>query len=348
MRTLLIALALVCATAYAMPIKNPELTYKTDYQPVGAFQLFQDYIKDYQKQYASVEEFAERYVHFQENLQMIAELNRSNGLATYGVNKFTDMSPEEFKAAYLGFDPKMSTPPAARVRRPRRNLNATAVDWRTKGAVSAVKDQAQCGSCWAFSATEEIESMWFLGGHTMELLSPQQIVSCDTTDYGCQGGWTTDAFNYVKKAGGIEDNADYPYTSGGGVTGVCKVNSAKFHVKITGFEYATPPCQQGGSCTTQDETTMAKNCASTGPISVCVNAASWQFYTGGIITDNCPGAWDDLDHCVQVVGYNTSGSTQYWIVRNSWNTNWGEQGYLYVAVGQNLCGIADLATIVTV
>jgi len=208
-----------------------------------------------------------------------------------------------------------------------------------------VKDQQQCGSCWAFSATEEIESAWFLSKKTLPVLSPQQIVSCDTTDAGCNGGDTITAYQYVQSAGGLESDSAYPYTSGGGDSGTCKFDKSKVVATVGGFTYATPPCTD--SCTHQNETTLA-NSLLDAPVSICVYAESWQNYNSGILKTNCPRSYSDLDHCVQLVGFNFAGTTPYWIVRNSWNTDWGVAGYIYIESGTNLCGIADEATIVTI
>jgi len=228
--------------------------------------------------------------------------------------------------------------------------NSTLVDWRTKGAITPVKDQGQCGSCWAFSATEQIESNWFLAKGSLPVLSPQQITSCDKTDLGCNGGDTPTAYAYVQKAGGIETEKAYPYTSGtSGATGTCKFAAGSVAATISGFTYAVNPCSD--SCTKQDETTFAANVEAKGPASICVNAEAWQLYDSGIISASACGgkAYTDLDHCVQLVGLNLQNTNSpYWIVRNSWGTSWGEQGYIYVAKGQNACGVADEATFVTI
>jgi len=218
----------------------------------------------------------------------------------------------------------------------------TTFDWRDKGAVTDVKDQGQCGSCWAFSATEEIESMWFLSNGSLPILSPEQIVDCDTVDQGCNGGDTVTAYQYVEQAGGLETDSDYPYTEGGD----CNADSSEFVASISGFNYATPPCTD--SCDSQDEDTLQSNLASTGPVSICVDAEIWQTYSGGVIepSDGCDYDYTSLDHCVQLVGYDQDDTGTYWIVRNSWNTDWGDNGYIYLRRGGNVCGVADEATIV--
>merc|ERR1711998_522988 len=162
-------------------------------------------------------------------------------------------------------------------------------------------------------------------------------------DDGCNGGDTPTAYNYVKKAGGIVSEKEYPYSSGKGKTGRCKKNDLSPKVvKIKGFTYATPPAlaETGKK---PDEDKMAQNIATKGPASVCVDAESWQNYKKGVVTRTCK---KQLDHCVQAVGYNKEAAKPYWIVRNSWNTDWGVDGYIYVGMGGDYCGIADEATIV--
>jgi len=199
------------------------------------------------------------------------------------------------------------------------------VDWRTKGALTHVKDQGQCGSCWAFSATEAIESYAHLSGkHPLYTLSPQQITSCDKTDGGCNGGSPSRAYAYVHNAGGIETEASYPYTSGRGVTGTCHVDTSKFVVKVT-----------GSHAVARGEPSL-QTALNNGPVSVCVAANAFQTYHGGILA-SCPGT---IDHCVQAVGY----TADYWIIRNSWGTGWGEAGFLRLKRGANLCHVADDVT----
>jgi len=209
------------------------------------------------------------------------------------------------------------------------------LDWRVKGAVTPVKNQEQCGSCWAFSVAENVESQWILAGHgnnkTVDL-APQQIVDCDQSDAGCNGGDPPTAYEYLMSTGGLESESAYPYTA---EDGTCRFNKAAVSAKISNWKYATSG---------DDETTLQNNLASWGPLSVCVDAASWQDYAGGIM-----GGWqcawiNILDHCVELVGYDTTASTPYWIVRNSWGTDWGENGYIRLEMWDDTCGIAMEAT----
>jgi len=345
MKAILVAVAVATLLVLASAV---EFSYpKSDYEPDAKFTAFQDYVVRFGKKYQNVEEFTLRYSNFLDSLERVAKLNK-DGRNVYGVTKFSDMSPAEFKKQYLGFNPtKAPKPTKAKIAPAPKSPNATSADWRDKGAVTAVKDQQQCGSCWAFSATEQIESNWFLAGNDLIELSPQQIVSCDTTDAGCSGGWTTSAYQYVQGAGGLDLDSDYPYTSGAGDSGTCDDPlPANPTATISGFSYAIPPCQD--DCTNQDEDTMADVLAATSPLSICVDAETWQDYSSGILSDNCPSAYTDLDHCVQAVGFDTTGTTPYWIVRNSWNTDWGEEGFIRIAMGSNLCGVGDLATYVDI
>jgi len=326
-------------------------TYTSDYHPDAQFTAFTQFITRFNKKYTNIAEFADRFTKFQASLQRIAQGN-ADGRNVFGVTQFSDLSPEEFRASYLGFKPELTpnapTMKSRRIREVGAVPKVADVDWRNNGTVTPVKDQGQCGSCWAFSATEAIESAWLMAGNSQQILAPQQIVSCDTTDSGCDGGWPTSAYQYVQSAGGIETDAAYPYTSGdNGDSGTCSFDQTQVAVQISGFTYATPSCED--DCDNQDEITLANNLATGGPVSVCVDAETWQDYSGGVLTD-CDHAYTDLDHCVQAVGYHidSNPTNSYWIVRNSWAASWGESGYIRLSFGANTCGLADLATQVTI
>jgi len=220
------------------------------------------------------------------------------------------------------------------------NASATAasIDWRTKGAVTAVKNQGQCGSCWAFSATEQLESDYFLQYGTLKELSPQQITSCDTTCLGCNGGNPILAWQYVNTFGGQEPKGDYPYVSGiTGATGACKSTLSEVTEDVSstiGYMISDAPSME------RDMLLQIQD----SPMSITVDATLWQTYESGIITASS-GCGTSIDHAVQVVGYNAPQN--YWIVRNSWGETWGEAGYVYVEQGHNVCGITSQATITT-
>jgi len=245
-----------------------------------------------------------------------------------------DLTAEEFKRYYLLKNP-VNTDKSLKPYTPIdvEKVNApTSFDWRTKNAVTPVYNQQQCGSCWAFSITENIESMWYLAGNTLTSLSMQQVVDCDTSDDGCNGGDPPTAYQYVISAGGLDTYSSYPYTA---QDGSCQFSQSNVAAHISNWAYATQ---------SENEDNMVAYLYQNGPLSICVDAESWQYYSGGVIMKGS-GCGNSLDHCVQAVGYSVSSSgTPYWIVRNSWGTDWGLNGYLYVERGQNVCGIAQEAT----
>lgn len=324
---------------------------------------WQKFKAEHNKVYASKEHELNRFNIFQSNLARAAELQRLNPEASFGVTKFSDLHPTEFKRQYLNYRPAVGDAALLRknvsVTAPRRHRHAAAIptsyDWRRPDngrpvGVTPVKDQGQCGSCWAFSATEAVESAWILSGKPAAVLAPEQTVDCDTTDGGCDGGDTVSAFAYMKTAG-VMSEVSYPYTAGdSGSAGTCQYSASKVIAKIQGFTYATPGCDD--ACKKQDEDLLATNLYNKGPVSICVDASTWQSYQSGILTSasGCGSAYDSLDHCVQLVGYGVESVSgkKFWSVRNSWNTNWGEQGYIRLAYGANTCGVADEATQVTI
>jgi len=283
-------------------------------------------MQDHSKQYDSDEEFLHRFAIFRDNMKKIEQLNADSDGAIYGITQFSDLTPHEFKTLYLMTRLPVNnvsdywTPP---------NVQAPAsFDWRTKGGVTPVKNQGQCGSCWAFSATENIESVYQIGGHPIPSLSPQQVVDCDKDCYGCGGGWPYKAFNYVTKTGGQDTEASYPYT---GRDGTCKFKPGSVGAKIKGYHTIS-----------RDEHQIQTGLSTTAPFSVCVDASQWSHYKGGVMRSTQCGR--GIDHCVQLVGYDSSANPPYWIVRNSWGTGWGISGYIYLEMWKDTCAMAESVT----
>jgi len=287
--------------------------------------MWEEFKKAHSKAYSTMEEETMRFGFFIENMKIVDDRNSkellAGGSAVHGITKFSDLSQMEFEKRYLSADKAMKKVGEVVTELPPYSGPDALVDWSGK-LTTPVKDQGYCGSCWAFSATEQIESdvMRTLG--KSYVLSPQQITSCATSAYGCNGGWTEVAYSYVKSAGGIELNSDYPYSSYYGATGTCKATASKFVATVTSYT------------TISGETNMANYVKATGPLSVCLDASSWNSYTGGIMTS----CGNNVDHCVQAVGVDTSS---YWKVRNSWGTSWGESGYIRLAYGKNTCDITN-------
>jgi len=287
--------------------------------------MFEAFKKDHAKKYENMDEEMSRFKIFVENLKAIDERNaaerKANGSAVHGINKFTDLTREEFSGRFLGYvkSDANSTATVANIPKSEGNI---AVDWAGV-YTTPVKDQGYCGSCWAFAASEQIESdaMRTLG--VTYTLSPQQLVECDRTSMGCNGGLQERAYNYVKRAGGIEEEVNYPYTSGeDGSAEACSADSKKFVLTVT--EYTT--IKTG-------EADMATYMKGAGPLSIAIDASTWSSYTGGIMKS----CGEDINHAVQLVGVDQGAG--YWKVRNSWSADWGESGYIRLAYGEDMCGI---------
>jgi len=215
-----------------------------------------------------------------------------------------------------------------------------ALDWTSLGATSPVKDQGDCGSCWAYSVTEGVESGLFMTSGKIVELSPQQIVDCDQggSDYGCDGGDVDTGTEWVESAGGLALVKDYPETSpDSGREGQC--SSVQNVVKVTKYNWAIPSCTSN-SCDGQKESDMMAGLNEFGPLSICL-AADWSGYKKGVFTGTCSHKYSAADHCVQLVGYDSTGSKPYWKVRNSWGSSWGEGGHIRLPMGVNSCGVAN-------
>jgi len=208
----------------------------------------------------------------------------------------------------------------------KRNLSSlTAIDYRKY--FLAIRNQGQCGDCWAFAATGAVEgNLGKKGGKPISgYLSPQQLCDCSTADYGCNGGYLDAPLAYIQQSG-VEPDVNYPYTA---VQGTCKYNSSLAKQKITGYSFCS---NYYTSATYQCNFTKIYNLLTQGPISVGIDGGTsgFQFYTSGIFS----GACTENDHAVILVGYGVSGTTQYWIVRNHWGPYWGMSGYIEVQVNE--------------
>jgi C1A family cysteine protease len=278
---------------------------------------------------------------FVANDLVIAAHNAGNSTYTLGHNQFSGLTHSEFKAMYLSA-PMPARPVGADVHRAGDTAPPASVDWTTKGAVTAVKDQAQCGSCWAFSTTGGLEGAFFLSKGKLQSFSEQQLVSCATAsgNQGCNGGLMDKAFAWEQSQGGLCSETDYPYTSGAGATGTCKAGcKAVAGSKISKF-------------TDVEKTEAAMTSAvAQQPVSIAIEAdqQSFQLYASGVVTGKCG---TQLDHGVLAVGYGTDGSTKYWKVKNSWGATWGMEGYVLLERGNpqagGQCGILMSASYPTI
>jgi len=285
---------------------------------------FLSWKQKYNKRYASQAEHDQRFQNYLVSIETVAALNKNSVNVTYGLNSLADLTNEEFKVR-LGYKPaQVQLVYPALAKAPLDQAPST-FDWcLTQGKCTPIKDQGQCGSCWAFATTENIESVWAIAGGSAPLtpLAPQEIVDCDSGEQGCNGGDPSQAYPWVAQEGGMDTEASYPYTA---ESGTCNFNPANVAAKISGANNAF-----GGS-----ESQMAANLAATAPFSIIVDASSWQYYTGGILPASQCGS--SLDHAVIAAGYDLNN--QFWNVRNSWGTGWGENGYIRLQFGANTCGL---------
>lgn len=293
---------------------------------------FSNWTAEYNKSYASPSEYAYRRAIFNYNLQIINDHNEyGNATWSMGLNQFADLTGDEFKHQYvtggyfvnpLSF---LSESEAANAVAYAVALPAS-VDWTQHGAVTPVKNQGQCGSCWAFSTTGSVEGAHFLANKTLVSLSEQQLVDCSGPEgnQGCNGGLMDYAFQYIIDNHGITAEAVYPYK---GVDGTCQ-KAEKASATISSFVDVTP------NSDTALMTAIAQQ-----PVSVAVEADqnSFQFYSGGVMTGACGTS---LDHGVLAVGYGTDSDSgdDYYKVKNSWGSSWGEEGYIRLGRGSSYNG----------
>ena len=319
------ALALVGVVATVLSVSQ------YDSSAINAFELedveFKNFLVSYSKSYSSFEEYKLRYQIFQDNLKKIRSHNAKQTTWTMGVNKFADLTAEEFISTlnyrasnldHLEIEEETEEETEEEMLESPKSLN-----WYKKGFVTEVKDQASCGSCWAFSATGALESAWALAGYNLTEFSEQQLVDCageEYGNYGCEGGFQSSAFDYVLE-NGLALEVDYPYN---GVDGECQDFNVTAVVNIKKYKMVKA----------NNESQMLKDLLKR-PLSVAVDASQWQFYESGIMTDKeCQ--YEQLNHAVLLVGYGTekikekkkTKNIDYWTVKNSWSNAWGEEGFI--------------------
>jgi C1A family cysteine protease len=304
----------------------------------------------YEKKYElNSEEAIRKYKVFKSNLKVIEEVNSKNLSYKFGINQFTDLTPEEFKSKYL-MDPlqkkTMLTDGIKNLRSealeegspdyfdlnadkdeesvetPQKdeliNLGAfSPLDWRR--LFGPARDQGECGSCWTFSTAGVVEAAYCRKTGVKEYLSTQQMVDCDTSNNGCNGGDFNRAFNYIKNNGLMRDR-EYPYKA---LKQTCSINSTSLRKKILSFKF----CSNYWStlslkCSSDKVYSLLKN----GPLGVGIDGTVIQMYESGIFDESC----SEDNHAVILAGYGVENGVEYWLVRNSWSRYWGEDGYIRV------------------
>merc|ERR1719345_184709 len=334
------ALSALVAVAAAAPHRET-VSVSAKVQP-----SFSEFKATHGKSYVSPNEDEKRSAVFADNVEYMNQHNAkyAAGAVTFylGVNEFSDLSHDEFKALYVG--------PKIPVRNATHQLNlaekklrvkmtgtADAVDWRTKGAVTPVKNQGQCGSCWSFSTTGSLEGAWEIATKKLVSLSEEMLVDCSKQNHGCGGGSMDLAFQYVEKNGLCTEDS-YKYIAGGGKAGTCKASSCTKGLAagaVTGFHDVGANSEQN-----------MMSALALGPVSIAVEAdkATFQSYRSGIMTGLCG---TNLDHGILAVGYGTDSGSKYWWVKNSWGEQWGISGFGKLERGKGgggECGLLMAAT----
>lgn len=320
--------ALVCVALLA----GSAMAAQTEAEYQSAFTTW---MQTHKKSYGH-EEFRARYHVWRENMNFIENFQGQHQVA---MNEFGDLSKAEFAKYYLGvrMNANKKAGEHAVASTGPKNVNGPAsVNWVSKGAVTGVKNQGQCGSCWSFSTTGSTEGCHEISGKSLVGLSEQNLIDCSVSygNQGCNGGLMTQAMEYIIANKGIDSEASYPYTTSG--PNQCQFNRANVAATLSSYTNV-----QSG-----DEADLADKIVS-GPVSVAIDAShsSFQFYSGGVYYEpDCSST--QLDHGVLAAGYGVDGGSKYYLVKNSWGASWGLQGYIWMSRDRNNnCGIATMATL---
>jgi len=295
--------------------------------------LFDKWAREYGMKFSTAEVFKHMRT-FADNLETIALHNKGGHSYKLGLNEFAHLSNEEFAQTHFGFNGKI---PNAQVNREYYQMDSSSlglsdipdeVDWVKKGAVTPVKNQGSCGSCWSFSTTGALEGAYYLKTGKLVSFSEEELVNCDKVDQGCNGGLMDNAFQWIMQNGGLCSEDDYPYTSGSGLLphrckSSCDIVDGSAPTSFVDVQHSEMSLEEA----------VAQQ-----PVAIAIEAdqLAFQFYRKGVLVGNCGSR---LDHGVLAVGYGTySDGNKYWKVKNSWGGSWGMNGYILIQRGKQVRG----------
>jgi len=297
---------------------------RSQVEPSDLLQRFEGFLQDFGKSYADEAEYQARFAAFADNVRYL-EAENAKGTNTFrlGLTEFVDMTNDEFRMTYLGFRQPASAaemwgaaPYLGTFKASSGTQPPASVDWRDHGAVAPVKNQGQCGSCWAFSTTGALEGAYKISSGKLVSLSEQQLVDCAGSfgEQGCSGGMMDGGFQYVAK-NGLDTEQSYGYKAR---VGTCTASSGTMGIPagaVTGYHDVS-----------KNDADALVQAVMQQPVSIAIEAdkSVFQMYRGGVLSGACG---TQLDHGVLLVGYGTENGQQYWLMKNSWGTSWGEEGF---------------------
>nr|WUR10827.1 viral cathepsin [Calliteara abietis nucleopolyhedrovirus] len=311
----------VCALYLATLEKNDA------YDLLKAPDYFENFVANYNRMYNDTLEKNRRFNIFQHNLEEINSRNRLNDSAVYGINKFSDLSKSEIISKYTGLNMPQQIANFCKIilldQPPSKG--PLQFDWRHQNKVTSVKNQGACGACWAFATLASIESQLAIRDNSLIDLSEQQLIDCDVVDMGCDGGLLHTAFEQIMQQGGVKHEHEYPYVA---VNTACKLTDSNFAAKIKGcYRYIVVR-----------EEKLKDLLRAVGPIPMAIDAGGIVNYFRGVI-NYCENY--GLNHAVLLVGYGVENGVPFWTFKNTWGSDWGENGFFRVRQNVNACGMAN-------